>query len=31
LRVTKMADQAPEFDGRTRADLPPSVFGMMAV
>ena len=30
-RVTKMADQAPEFDGRTRADFPPGVFGMMAV
>ena len=29
--VTKMADQAPEFDGRTRADLPPGVFGMLAV
>ncbi len=27
----EMADQAPEFDGRTRADLPPGVFGMMAV
>ena len=31
LRVMKMADQAPEFDGRARADLPPGVFGMMAV
>jgi hypothetical protein len=30
-RVTKMADQAPEFDGRARADLPPGIFGMMAV
>src|SRR5271163_1693933 len=30
-RVTKMADQAAEFDGRTRADFPPGVFGMMAV
>src|SRR5438477_13054733 len=30
-RVTKMADQAPEFDGRTHSDLPPGVFGMMAV
>jgi len=26
-----MADQAPEFDGRARADLPPGIFGMMAV
>jgi predicted PurR-regulated permease PerM len=26
-----MADQAPEFDGRARADLPRGVFGMMAV
>jgi predicted PurR-regulated permease PerM len=26
-----MADQAPEFDGRTRADLPPGVFGMLVV
>jgi predicted PurR-regulated permease PerM len=30
LRVGKMAE-APEFDGRTRADFPPGVFGMMAV
>jgi predicted PurR-regulated permease PerM len=26
-----MADQAPEFDGRARADLPRGVFGMLAV
>src|SRR5438552_5203845 len=26
-----MADPAPEFDGRIRADFPPGVFGMMAV
>src|SRR5580693_2755729 len=26
-----MADQAPEFDGRARADLAPGIFGMMAV
>ena len=26
-----MADQAPEFDGRARADLAPGFFGMMAV
>lgn len=26
-----MADQASEFDGRTRADFPPGLFGMMAV
>lgn len=26
-----MADQAPEFDGRARADVPRGVFGMMAV
>ena len=26
-----MTDQAPEFDGRTRGDLPTGVFGMMAV
>ncbi len=26
-----MADQAPEFDGRARADLPPAVFAMIAV
>ena len=31
LWVTKMADRTPEFDGRTRADLPPGVFGMLAV
>src|SRR5882757_11271454 len=31
LWVPKMADQAPAFDGRTRADLPPGVFGMMVV
>ncbi|HJY47820.1 MAG TPA: AI-2E family transporter, partial [Stellaceae bacterium] len=24
-------DQAPEFDGRARADLAPGIFGMMAV
>ena len=30
LRVMKMAE-APEFDGRIRADFPPGVFGMMAV
>lgn len=30
-RVTKMADQTPEFDGRARTDLPRAVFGMMAV
>src|SRR5438105_15688291 len=30
-RVTKMAEPAPEFDGRIRADFPPGVFGMMAV
>ena len=29
--VTKMADQAPEFDGHIRCDLPPGVFGMLAV
>jgi predicted PurR-regulated permease PerM len=29
--VTKMADQAPGFDGHTRCDLPPGVFGMLAV
>jgi predicted PurR-regulated permease PerM len=29
--VTKMADQAPEFDGRARAELPRGMFGMMAV
>ena len=27
----EMADQAPEFDGRGRPDLPRGVFGMMAV
>ena len=27
----KMADQAAELDGRARADLPPGLFGMMAV
>ena len=26
-----MADQAPEFDGRSRGDLPPGVFAMLAV
>jgi predicted PurR-regulated permease PerM len=26
-----MVDQAPEFDGRNRADFPPGLFGMMAV
>ena len=26
-----MTDQAPEFDGRTRGDLPTGVFGMTAV
>jgi hypothetical protein len=26
-----MADQAPEFDGRTSAGFPPGVFAMMAV
>src|SRR5438067_13734884 len=26
-----MADPAPEFDGRIRADFPPGVFGMLAV
>jgi predicted PurR-regulated permease PerM len=26
-----MADQAPEFDGRARADFPPGVFAMIAV
>ena len=26
-----MADQAPEFDGRARADFPPAVFAMIAV
>jgi predicted PurR-regulated permease PerM len=26
-----MADQAPEFDGHTHSDLPPGMFGMMAV
>jgi predicted PurR-regulated permease PerM len=30
-RVTKMADQTPEFDGRARTDLPRAVFGMMAI
>jgi predicted PurR-regulated permease PerM len=29
--VTKMVDQAPEFDGRARAELPRGVFGMMVV
>ena len=27
----EMADEAPELDGRVRADLPPGLFGMMAV
>jgi predicted PurR-regulated permease PerM len=26
-----MADRTPEFDGHTRSDLPPGVFGMLAV
>ncbi len=26
-----MADQAPEFDGRSRADFPPGLFGIIAV
>ena len=29
--MTKLADQAPEFDGRTGGELPPGIFGMMAV
>jgi hypothetical protein len=30
-RVRKMANQAPEFDGRARANLPRDVFARMAV